>query len=118
MSGILQRDAKPLLGKLIKWTTWAIFILNLITVILYIAGSYQKISDDTLLTLVRICLILSLLLIISSVYGIILDLFYIVRKRQPVLLFGIAGYIMIIALGTLLALGAAFIVGATGGNLQ
>ena len=109
---------KPLLGKLIKWTTWTLLVLNLLVVILYIAGSYQRASDTAQLALVRICLILSLLLIISSIYGLILDLYYIVRRHEAVYLLGIAGYIMIIVLGALLALGAAFIIGAAGGNLE
>ncbi|MCL1813860.1 MAG: hypothetical protein FWG29_10125 [Treponema sp.] len=110
--------AKPLLGKLVKWTVWTILILNLSVVILYIAGSYQKASDAAQLTLVRICLILSLLLIISSVYGFFMDIYYLIRRHQAVYLVGIVGYIVIIAIGAILALGAAFIIGAAGGNLQ
>ena len=114
---IWRRDAKPLLGKLVKWTAWTVFALTLLVVILYIEGSYQKTSDDAQLALVRICLILSLLLIIAAAYGLILDVFYIFRKRKPSYLIGIAGYIFLMVLGVLLALIAAFIIGAVKGNL-
>ena len=112
------QSAKPLLGILVRWTVWTILAFDLVVVLLYVAGSYQKASDSSQLSLVRICLILSMLMIISSLYGIILDIYYMFRRRRPAYLTGIAGYILVIALGTLLALGAAFIIGAVGGNLQ
>ncbi|MCL1814958.1 MAG: hypothetical protein FWG27_03950 [Treponema sp.] len=108
--------AKPLLGKLIKWTTLGILVLALTTVTLYTAGSYRKDSDNSQLVLVRSFLTLSLLLIISSIYGVILNLYYAVRKRQGAYLFGVLGYVLIIVLGILIALGAAFILGAVDGN--
>ena len=108
--------AKPLLGKLIKWTTWTILAVYLVVLILYIAGSYQKAPDDSQLALVRMCLVLSLLLIISSSYGFVLNLFYTAKRRHISCLIGAAGYIALIALGAILTLSAAFIIGAVGGN--
>ena len=110
--------AKPLLAKLIKYAVWFILALDLLTVILYIIGSYQKASDASQITLVHTWLVLSLLMIISSVYGIILDLFYLVKRHKPAYLAGIAGYVLIIILGALFVLGAAFIIGAVKGNLK
>ena len=111
------QSAKPLLGKLIKWTVWAVLALTLTVVILYIAGSFRKVSDDSQLLLVRISLVLSLLLIISSIYGFILNMYYAVRRRKIAYIIGGAGYILIIVMGAAIALGAAFIIGAVGGNL-
>ena len=118
VSGVWRRDTKPLLGKLVKWTVWTVLGINAAVLVLYVIGSYQKASDDAQLALVRICLILSLLLIISSVYGLVLDVYYIIRRHQPFYLLGIIGYILLIALGAILALAAAFIIGAVGGNLS
>ena len=115
---IWRRDAKPLLGKLIKWTAWTVFVLNLAVVTLYVIGSNKMSSDEAQLALVRICLILSLLLIISSAYGLILDIFYVFKKRKASYLIGVAGYIFLMILGVLLALIAAFIIGAVKGNLD
>ena len=109
--------AKPLLGKLVKWAVWIFLILLFAVIIMYIAGSYQRVSDDYQLALVRASLILSLMVIISSIYGLILDLFYAVKKKRIMYLIGILGYILIIAFGTIIALAAAFIIGAVGGNL-
>ena len=112
------KTAKPLLGKLVKWTAWAVLALILTVAVLYTVGSYRKASDDSQLALVRISLVLSLLLIISSIYGIILDLFYAVRRRRLRYLTGVLGYILVAAFGALIALGSAFIIGAVGGNLK
>ena len=109
--------AKPLLGKLIKWTTWAVLAIDVAIIILYAIGSYRKAPGTIQLFLVRACLILSLLLIISSVYGLILDLYYAIRRKQAMYLAGAAGYIILIALGIALALFSAFIIGAVDGNL-
>jgi len=110
------KSAKPLLGKLIKWTVWAVLAATAIVVIIYIAGSYRKASDDSQLAIVRIALVLSLLLIISSIYGILLDFFYIIKRRQIRYLAGIAGYMLIMVLGVIIALVTAFIIGSVGGH--
>jgi len=108
--------AKPLLGKLVKWTVLAVLALTITALVLYTAGSYRKASDDSQLVLVRFCLIVSMLLIISSIYGLLLNLYYAIRKQQAAYLAGILGYLLIIALGLFIVLGSAFIIGATGGN--
>jgi hypothetical protein len=108
----------PFLNKLIKWTVRALLALEIIIIIIYIAGSYKKSSNGTQLLLVRFCLIVSLLMFISSLYGILLNLYYLVKNHRLAHLAGIAGYSLIIALGAMLALGAAFIIGAAGGNLE
>jgi len=108
--------ARPLLGKLIKWTVLAVLTLTLTTVILYGIGSYREASDDAQLALVRLCLILSLLLVISSFYGLILDVYYAIRKRRAAYLAGALGYLVIMVLGFACVLGTAFIIGAVGGT--
>lgn len=92
--------------------------LNLVVIILYVVGSYQKAPDSSQIALVRVCLVLSLLMIVSSFYGIILDIYYMASRRRKAYLLGALGYVIVIALGAMLALGAAFILGAVGGNLS
>ena len=74
-------------------------------------------SADSLLFLVRFWLVLALLLIIFSVYGLVLNLYYGIRKRKLSYSAGIAGYGLLIALGSVFALGAAFIIDMVRGNL-
>ncbi|MDR2211119.1 MAG: hypothetical protein LBO65_06600 [Spirochaetaceae bacterium] len=109
--------ARTLLGRLIKWTVWAVMALDLGGALWYVIGSYRKRGDASQLLVVRFCLIVSLLLVISALYGLILDLFYMVRQRRAAFLIGVFGYMLIMALGSCLFLAAAFIIGAAGGNL-
>jgi hypothetical protein len=108
--------ARSLLGKLVKWTVRAILVLTLVIVVLYILGSYRGVDDNSQLTLVRFGLIVSLLLVISSIYGFLLDLFYTIHRKKAAYLIGALGYVVIIVLGALIALSMAFIIGAAGGN--
>jgi len=120
--------AKPLLGRLVKWTVLAVLALTLAVVALYVLGSYRRASAESQLALVRLSLALSMLLIISSMYGLILNIYYLFtrfpkrrpdqperRKRGPYIA-GIPGYLLLITLGASIVLVAAFILGAVGGN--
>jgi uncharacterized membrane protein (UPF0182 family) len=108
--------SRPLLGKLVKWTVMALLFLTLSTVIFYIIGSYRNASDESQLILIRFSLTVSILLVISAVYGFILDLYYTLRKKNPAFLAYALGYILIMALGAAVVLGASFIISVAGGN--
>ncbi|MDR2661895.1 MAG: hypothetical protein LBC31_02735 [Treponema sp.] len=108
--------AEPLLGKLIKYTVWVIGLAALGLAACYAAGSYRKTGGGAQLLLVRFSLVLSLLLIISSFYGLVLDVIYAVKRKRAAYLLGVLGYASLMALGALLLLGASFIIGAVGGN--
>ena len=103
---------KPLLGRLIKWTVWIILVITLVLHIVYITGSYRNASDDSQLALVHHCLVFSLLLIISSFYGLILVLYYTARKRNLAYITAALGYAVLIILGALALFGAMFVIGA------
>jgi hypothetical protein len=107
---------EPLLGKMIKYTVWFIGIVTLALTAGYAAGSYRKTGGATQLLLVRFSLVLSLLLIISSFYGLVLDVIYAIKRKRAAYLLGVLGYTALMALGALLLLGMSFIIGAVGGN--
>ena len=108
--------SRPVLCKLLKWTVVVILVLTIGVVALYVSASNRNASDDSLIRIIQLCLILSLLLVISSIYGIILDLIYCIKSRQLVYLAGIIGYILLMIVGIILVLGSAFIIVAVGGN--
>ncbi|MDR2701895.1 MAG: hypothetical protein LBB72_05655 [Spirochaetaceae bacterium] len=108
--------SRPLLGKLINWTVLALLFLTVLTVIFYVSRSYRNVSDESQLVLVRFSLAVSMLLIISAVYGFILDLYYALQKKKPAFLAFALGYILIMALGAVAVIGASFIINAAGGN--
>ena len=106
---------KTLLGSLVKWAVWIILALTVTVHIVYMSGTYRNASDESQLALVNICLVLSLLLIISSFYGLILELYYAIRKRNAAYLAVAMGYSILIVLGTLALFGAMFVLGAVRG---
>jgi DMSO reductase anchor subunit len=108
--------SRPLLGKLVNWTVLILLFITVLTVIFYVTGSYRNVSDESQLALLRFCLAVSMLLVISAVYGFILDLYYTVRKKKPAFLAFALGYILIMAMGAAAFFGAAFIISAAGGN--
>ena len=108
-------NGKTLLGSLVKWTVWIILLMTVAVHIVYISGSYRNASDESQLALVHGCLVLSTLLIISSFYGMVMVLFYAVRKRNPKYLTAAMGYIILIILGALALFGAMFVIGAVRG---
>jgi hypothetical protein len=108
--------AKPLLGKMIKYTAWSIGVLVLVVIACYAVGSYRRSAENAQLFLVRFCLILSLLLIISSFYGLVLDVIYALKRRRAAYLLGVLGYMALMTAGAAVLLGTAFIIGAVGGN--
>ncbi|MDR1144440.1 MAG: hypothetical protein LBK77_09535 [Spirochaetaceae bacterium] len=108
--------AEPLLGRLVKYTVWFIGTAALAVIACYAAGSYRKTGGGVQLLLVRFSLVLSLLLIISSFYGMVLNAIYAVKRKRAAYLLGVLGYMVLMAMGALLLLGASFIIGAVGGN--
>jgi len=111
-----DRCSRPLLGKLVNWTVLTLLFITVLTVIFYIVGSNRNVSDESQFVLLRFCLAVSVLLIIASVYGFILDLYYAVQKKKPAFLAFALGYVLIMAVGAVTVLGAAFILSAAGGN--
>jgi len=109
------KNGKTLLGSLVKWTVLVILAITLAVHIAYMSGSYRNASDESQLALVHSCLVLSLLLIIFSIYGLVLELYYAVRKRYLIYLAAAMGYFVLIVLGTLALFGAMFVIGAVRG---
>lgn len=104
------------MGGLIKRTVFVILVLTGGVVLGYTAGSYRKVEDSSQLFLLRLSLSLSLLLGIGAFYGLVLDIYYTIRRRRAVYLLGVLGYALIIGMAALVLLGSAFIIGAVGGN--
>jgi hypothetical protein len=108
---------KPLLGKLVKWTVWAAFAFSLSVIALYCIGSYRDFSDTTQFFLVRLCIRSSIFLVLASLYGIALAMWYAVRYKNGRYCLGIPGFLLLVLFGSASAAGAAFILSLAGGNL-
>jgi hypothetical protein len=99
----------------------ALFFLGicLLSVFLYIAGTRQKFMDSTQLLLIRGAMLSGVLLAFLSFYGIIADIFYLIRHRPFHLayIWGIAGYLFLGITGGLMLVLGTLIATAAGGNV-
>ncbi|MFP3041768.1 hypothetical protein LQZ19_08085 [Treponema primitia] len=107
---------KPFIAILVKRAVLFFFFLSLLVVYLYGIGTAQEFMDRTQLLLLRLSVILGLSLAVSSIYGIILNVWIIVHDRRYHFLGGAGFYIALGILGIAIATLAAFIMVAAGGN--
>jgi hypothetical protein len=93
-------------------------IMCFISLFLYIIGTVQGFMDDTQLFLLRIGAGMSILLVLSSLYGLVLDLALFFRGKRPRFILGACAYALLGVLGGVIAVSASFIISASGGNIQ
>jgi len=107
---------KPVIAILVKRTVLFFFFFSALTVFLYVIGTAQEFMDRTQLLLLRIAVILGLCLAMDSFYGVILNIWFLIHGRK-FRFFGSSGiYLITGALGAVMAIAAAFIIVASGGN--
>ncbi|MDR2631564.1 MAG: hypothetical protein LBC60_11645 [Spirochaetaceae bacterium] len=107
---------KPILAILVKRTVFFFFTMCIFTVFLYGIGTIQGFMDTTQHVLLRLSIILGFSLAVGSIYGILLDLWFIFRQGKRRFFWGIGGYIGMGMLGAAIAALATFIVVVSGGN--
>jgi hypothetical protein len=109
--------AKPVLALLVKGTVGVILSVTIVVIVLYCVGSYSHAADSAQMGMVRALLFMGVLLGVSSFYGVILDIWYALRRKNPAYFAGVAAYALLLIFGTISAMGAAFILSAVGGNI-
>jgi hypothetical protein len=105
------------LQSLVKGGGLFFFFMSLFSVFLYGVGVRQEFMDSTQVMLLRICGLSALILGVLSLYGMALDIWFLIRTRALRFLAGIAAYCFAAFFGILLAGAAAFILVLAGGNL-
>ena len=93
------------------------FIMSVITGFIYLLGSNQGFMDQTQFFLLRAVTVLGILLLISSVFGLVINLFIFVIVKKRRYLFGSFLYIFFIVSGGAVASGAYFIIFFASGNM-
>jgi hypothetical protein len=109
-------EKKPILALLVKRTVFFFFIMCVLTVFLYGIGTVREFMDATQEILLRLAAIFGFLLAVGSVYGIGMDLWFILYKGKYRFFLGIGGYAVLGIFGILVAAAATFIVVISGGN--
>ncbi|MDR2078976.1 MAG: hypothetical protein LBP74_04560 [Treponema sp.] len=72
--------------------------------------------DTTQYVTLRLAIVMGFSLAVGSIYGILLDLWFIFRRKKYRFLWGIGGYISMGVFGVVIAALATFIVVISGGN--
>jgi hypothetical protein len=101
---------------LVKGGSLFFFFMCLFSVFLYGVGVRQRFMDSTQIMLLRISALSALVLGVLSIYGIVLDTWFLIRGKAFRYLPGIAAYGIAAVFGILIAATAIFILVLAGGN--
>jgi hypothetical protein len=107
---------KSILVILVKRTVLFFFTLCIFTVFLYGIGTIQGFMDTTQQLMLHLAIILGFSLAVGSIYGILLDFWFIFHEKKRSFFWGIGGYISMGLFGALIAAAATFIVTISRGN--
>jgi hypothetical protein len=103
---------------LVNRTVLFFLVLCLLSLFLYAIGTVQGFMDDTQLFLLRLGVGLSGLLALSSLYGMILDLYLFFRQKKRRFILAAGLYAFLGIFGGVIAASALFIISAAEGNIQ
>ncbi|GHV34103.1 hypothetical protein AGMMS4952_26420 [Spirochaetia bacterium] len=107
---------KPIIIILVRRVVLFFFFLCVLAVYLYGIGTAQLFMDRTQLLLLRLSLIMGLSLAIGSLYGLGMSVWLIIRRGKHRFLGSVGLYIVMGLFGAAIAVLAAFIISAAGGN--
>ena len=93
------------------------FIMCLLTIFLYAAGTAQGFIDSTQFALIRLYVVLGIFLTVTSGCGMFLNLGRLFSYKKIRYLARAGGYIVLVIFGTLTVLAAMFILAISEGNI-
>jgi hypothetical protein len=109
-------EKKAVIAILIKRAILFFFFLCALTVFLYGVGTAQEFMDRTQLLLLRLSIVFGLSLAVGSAYGIALNCWFAFHDRNYRFFTGAGLYLLLGLFGAAIAILAAFITVAAGGN--
>jgi hypothetical protein len=89
----------------------------LLTLFIYAAGMRQEFTDHTQLVVIQCAVYGGVALVILSLYRFFAGLWFCMRCRRPLLLVSSLGFLVLGALGALMAAALTFIAAVAGGNV-
>ena len=113
--GLSNFSKEKLLPILVSRTVIFFFLICLLTLFLYMAGTFQNFIDTTQLFLLRLYSVLGVLLSISSACGSVLDLGRFSKTKKSRYLFRAAGYLLLIVFGIVTTLAVTAIIAISEG---
>ena len=106
---------EKLLYILVNRTAIFLFLLCLLALFLYAAGTRQGFVDSTQIFLLNLSFILGIFLAIASIPGLILDLGRLLKTRKSRYLFRAAGYVLLAVFGAAVTLAVSVITAISAG---
>ena len=114
---VISRNLKEkLLPILVSRVVIFFFIMCLLTLFLYAAGTNQGFVDSTQLALLRLYLVLGIFLAVFSVCGCIVGIVRFLRIRKARYFFRACGYLLLAIFGAVTVIIAALIMTLSAGN--
>jgi len=93
------------------------FVMCLLTIFLYAAGTAQGFIDSTQFALIRLYVVLGVFLTVTSGCGMFLDFGRLFKEKKIRYLFRAGGYIVLVLFGAATVLTAMFILAISEGNI-
>jgi hypothetical protein len=114
--GFLRFDKEKLLPILISRTVIFFFLMCLLTLLLFAAGTVQGFVDSTLLLLLKLYVILGIFLSFASISGFILGLGRFLKNKKVRYLLRTIAYFFLALFAAITVLAVIFIITVSGGN--
>ena len=107
---------EKLLPILINRTVLFFFLMSLLTLFFYLAGTAQGFMDSTQFLLLRLYTVFGIFLAITSASGVILDLSRLIRTKRIRYLFRAGGYVFLVIFGIVTVIIVMAIIAISGGD--
>ena len=114
--GFSRFSKERLLPILINRTTLFFFIMCILTLFLYAAGTAQNFTDSTQFALLTLYSVLGIILTITSISGIVLDFGRFINTKKVRYFFRAGGYLFLVVFGAVTVLLVMAILALSGGD--
>jgi len=114
--GLTRFSKERLLPMLINRTALFFFIMSVLTLFLYAAGTVQEFTDATQSALLALYSVLGIFLTITSVSGIILDVTRFIGAKKGRYFFRAGGYLFLVIYGAVTVMAVMAILALSGGE--
>ena len=107
-----------LIPLLVNRITVFFFIMCLLTMFLYAAGTVQDFVDSTQISLLNLYSVLAIILTAASVFGVIMDLFRFAKAKKGRYLLRAGGYLSLVIFSVVSVVIVAAIIAISSGNIN
>jgi len=114
--GSTRFSKERLLPILINRTVLFFFVMSVLTLFLYAAGTVQEFTDATQFALLALYSVLGIFLIVTSISGIVLDLTRFIASKKSRYVFRAGGYLFLVVFGVVTVMAVMAIFALSGGE--